>query len=148
MRLPLLGSVVLLGSLLAGCAAPRQPITPATAGATAVDWAQARRVDVILDSFEFAPERLTFARGQPYRLHLENKADGGHNFDAPAFFRSVALRPDATSAKIAAAGGALELRANEAADVYFVASRAGAYPLECSHTFHAAFGMTGEIVVK
>lgn len=148
MRLRLAGSVVLLGLLLAGCECPRPPITSTARAAAAVDWSQARQAVVVLDSFEFTPERLTFARGQPYRLHLENRADGGHNFDAPEFFRSVTLRPDATTAKIAAAGGVLELRAGQAADIYFVASRAGTYPLECSHAFHAALGMTGEIVVQ
>lgn len=142
--------IVLLGLLLTGCAETRAPIMSTEPAATtaSIDWSQAKKVDVILDSFEFSPDRLTFTLGQPYRLHLKNASDGEHNFDAPAFFRSVAMRPDATAKKVKSAGGVLELRPDEEAEIWFVASRPGIYALECSHFLHASFGMTGKIIVR
>jgi hypothetical protein len=86
--------------------------------------------------------------GHPYRLHLENRGSGGHNFDAPDFFRSAALRGDA-AAELRDGEGAAELARDEAKDVYLVPTRAGTFPLECSHLLHAAiFGMIGEIEVR
>ena len=150
MSLRIMLSVALLFVLVAGCTATREPIVtvePAFAPAS-VDWSRSTRINVVLESFDFTPDRMTFERGQPYRLHLENHANGGHNFDAPEFFRSVYLRPDATSAKIKAAGGVIELRRNGATDIYFVPTKSGNFPLECSHFLHGSFGMVGKIVVK
>jgi uncharacterized cupredoxin-like copper-binding protein len=135
--------------LLAGCAAEREPITPsaeATARSGDVDWPQAERVDVVLADFDFAPNHLLFERGRPYRLHMQNRGSGGHDFAAPAFFDSVALRDDDVAAEARAKGG-VELALGEVRDVYFVPLQAGTFPLECTHLLHPIFGMTGEIVV-
>ena len=76
--------------LLAGCAAEREPITPSAEAAVGpADCGRgpgAERVDVMLAEFDFAPNHLLFERGRPYRLHMENRGSGGHNFAAPAFF--------------------------------------------------------------
>ncbi len=143
-------SVALAFALLAGCAATREPMAtaePAEAAAP-VDWSSATTINVALESFKFAPDRLTFERGRPYRLHLENQSDGGHNFDALEFFRSVILRPDATTEEIKAAGGVIELSRGGETDIYFVPSQSGSFTLECSRFLHASFGMIGEIVVN
>jgi hypothetical protein len=135
--------------LLAGCTAEREAITPsadATARLADVDWSRAERVDILLTEFEFAPNHLLFERGRPYRLHLENRGTGGHNFAAPVFFESVALWDDPVAAETRANGG-VELARSEVKDVYFVPLQAGTFPLECSHLLHPIFGMTGEIVV-
>ncbi|MCC2662844.1 MAG: hypothetical protein K0S81_4080 [Rhodospirillales bacterium] len=72
---------------------------------------------------------------------------GGHDFDAPDFFRTAALHEDAVAAE--ARKGAVELARGEAKDLYLVPGQTGTYPLECSHLLHAAiFGMTGEIEVR
>jgi uncharacterized cupredoxin-like copper-binding protein len=135
--------------LLAGCAAEREPITPSAEPAAVpadVNWSRAERVDVMLAEFDFAPNHLLFERGRPYRLHMENRGSGGHNFAAPAFFDSVALRDNAVKPETRATGG-VELARGEVKDVYFVPLQAGTFPLECSHLLHPIFGMTGEIVV-
>jgi len=31
--------------------------------------------------------------------------------------------------------------------VHFTAPKAGTYPVKCTHTLHAGFGMTGKIIV-
>ena len=137
--------------LLAGCATEPEPIRPPAEAAkhlADVDWSQAERVEVTLTDFAFAPDRLVFERGQPYRLHLENRGSGGHNFAAPAFFQAVALRADAVANAAGARGGEIELAAGEAKDAYLVPLQAGRFPLECTHFLHPIFGMTGEIVVR
>jgi uncharacterized cupredoxin-like copper-binding protein len=140
---------VVLG-LLAGCAPTREPIVPAEPAEAPVslDWSKSERISLALDSFEFRPDRLTFARGQPYRLHLENHGNAAHNFDAPAFFRSLALKSDTTTAEITAAGGLVEIRPRGEADIYFVPTKSGDFSFECSHFLHASFGMVGHITVK
>lgn len=138
-------SLVLL--LLAGCAAVRPPIAAPTE-TPAVDWSQARRIDVVLDDFAFTPDRLTLSTGRAYRLHLENRGSGGHNFDAPAFFRTVTFRDGPAADRVRASGGIAELAGGETMDVDVVPRTPGSYPLDCSHPFHASFGMTGEIVVR
>jgi uncharacterized cupredoxin-like copper-binding protein len=138
-------SLVLL--LMAGCTVVRPPIAAPTE-TSAVDWSQARRVDVMLDDFAFTPDRLTLSTGHPYRLHLENRGSGGHNFDASAFFRTVAFRDGPAADRVRASGGVAELAGGEIMDVDVVPKTSGSYPLECSHPFHSTFGMTGEIVVR
>lgn len=145
-----LRALPLLLLFLAGCAAEREPITPsaeAVARLADVDWPQAERVDVVLEEFDFAPDHLLFEHGRPYRLHMENRGSGGHNFAAPTFFDAVALRDNAVAAEARATGG-VELARGEVKDVYLVPLQAGTFPLECSHLLHPIFGMTGEIVVE
>jgi uncharacterized cupredoxin-like copper-binding protein len=137
--------------LVSGCAGQREPLTPPAGPSpdlAGVDWSRAERVDVTLADFSFTPDHLQFDRGRPYVLHLENRGSGGHNFDAPAFFRAVALRGEGSSAEILASGGKVELAGGKAVDVYLVPQLAGTYPLECSHPLHSIFGMTGEIVIQ
>lgn len=143
--------VLVLLCLLAGCGAPaRGPIASAelTAAPASLDWSKSERIDLVLDSFEFTPGQLTFAAGRPYRLHLENRANSGHNFDAPEFFRSLALKSDATTQEIGAAGGLLEILPNGEADIYFVPTKSGSFSFKCSHLLHASFGMVGSITVQ
>jgi uncharacterized cupredoxin-like copper-binding protein len=150
MAVPRMLPLALLALVLVGCASrPERPTAQEAAPVAAdVDWSRAEQVDVILVDFSFRPSRIVLDHGRPYRLHLENRGSGGHNFDAPDFFRSAALRGDA-AAELRDGKGAVELARGEAKDVYLVPMRAGTFPLECSHLLHAViFGMTGEIEVR
>jgi uncharacterized cupredoxin-like copper-binding protein len=136
---------------LAACVSrPEPPTTPGPGAARSpadVDWSRAEQVGVTLSDFSFGPSRIVLEHEHPYRLHLDNRGSGGHNFDAPDFFRAAALREDAVAAE--ARQGAVELARGEAKDLYLVPTGAGTYPLECSHLLHASiFGMTGEIEVR
>lgn len=135
---------------LAGCTAGQGPIASVTPAATTapVDWSKAEKVDMTLKSFAFVPDRLTFREGQPYELHLQNSSDSGHNLDAPDFFRSAVLKPGKVADRIRAAGGLLELKPGDAADIYFVPTKTGTYPIKCSHFLHASFGMVGQFKVE
>ena len=102
-------------------------------------------VTVELTNFHFTPSTPTFHHGQPYTLHIVNKASGGHDFVAPEFFAASVIAP-ADRAKVA--GGKIEIDGGESIDIHLTApARPGSYKLKCSHLFHATFGMTGAITV-
>jgi len=115
----------------------------AASPAAAQDWSHARRIEVRMANFSFAPKVIHLKAGQPVVLHLVNTASGGHDFTAPSFFDSAALRPQDRGR---VEEGSVELGGHQAADVALV-PKAGRYPLKCSHAFHKVFGMSGEIVV-
>lgn len=143
--------------ILTGCAAgdvydetPVGYVPDAPAIVAGVDWTKAQRASIALNEYDFAPERLVFQRGTPYRLHLENRGDTTHTFTSEGFFKAIAAReletPQGTVEQpllktIAVAPG-------EAKELTFVPVEAGEYELECSRPFHAVFGMTGVIRIE
>ena len=101
-----------------------------------------RVVEVRLSSFEFAPSTIRLRAGEPIVLRLVNSGRGGHNFAAPEFFAAAELRSPA-----ALRAGAVEVPSRGSVDIRLVPRR-GSYRLRCTHTFHTAFGMRGEILVE
>jgi uncharacterized cupredoxin-like copper-binding protein len=113
------------------------------AAATPLDWSRAQTVTVVATEYGFAPSRLTFRVGVPYRLHLENRGKELHEFTAPAFLKTVKLgNPDALNADRIE----MVLRPGEQKDLYLVPRQAGRYPFACAD--HDWAGMTGEIIVE
>jgi uncharacterized cupredoxin-like copper-binding protein len=113
------------------------------AAATPLDWSRAQTVTVVATEYGFAPSRLTFRVGVPYRLHLENRGKELHEFTAPAFLKTVKLgNPDALNADRIE----MVLRPGEQKDLYLVPRQAGWYPFACAD--HDWAGMTGEIIVE
>ena len=117
----------------------------ATASAQTPDWSQATSVEVDLSNFKFEPDTLSLKAGQPYVLHLVNKAGSGHDFEAKAFFAAAMVSPDD---KAAVGDGSIELAGNGSRDIHFVAPAAGDYEIHCTHFMHASFGMKGRITVQ
>lgn len=149
-----LTAIILWGAFLlpGACSlAPREPIEAGSsppAQASAIDWAEAEEVEVLLDEFDFNPRRLVLESERAYRLRLRNTGSFGHNFDAPAFFRTAVLRDTEVAERIRASGGVVELQAGGMLEVALVPLEEGMFPLECSHFLHAGFGMTGSIEVR
>lgn len=110
-----------------------------------VDWSKAETVEIALDSYAFTPKTLHLKRGVPYRLHFVNKADKGHNYDAPGFFEALTVAPDDRD-KVAE--GKLEVDKGASADVRAMATTPGKYKVQCSHFMHTTLGMTGEAVIE
>jgi uncharacterized cupredoxin-like copper-binding protein len=104
----------------------------------------AQQIEVALSNFKFAPETIQLTPGKPYVLHLVNRANGGHNFEAKTFFAAANVAP-ADRAKVAR--GRIELDAGESVDIHLTAPGPGNFPVRCTHFLHAGFGMTGKIVV-
>jgi len=105
--------------------------------------AQPAAVAVQLSNFKFAPSALHLKAAQPVTLHLQNASGSGHNFSAPQFF--AAAKVDPRSAALIH-NGTVELKGHQSVDIALVPA-AGTYPLKCSHSLHAAFGMKGKIKV-
>jgi uncharacterized cupredoxin-like copper-binding protein len=104
---------------------------------------KAKLVTVVTTESKFTPNKLTFRRGIPYRLHVENRGKQLHEFNAADFFKTAkisnpaVLNPDKTE---------IVLRPGEAKDLNFIPKQAGHFRLRCPD--HDWAGMTGEITVE
>src|SRR5262245_17967915 len=110
-------------------------------GETAVDWAKAEPVSVLMLDNRFVPDHLTLQHDRPYLLQVENLGSNEHQFTASSFLGAAVLRDPALSANeviVVPPGGAI--------DLYLVPIRAGSLPLRCAE--HELDGMVGEIVVE
>ncbi len=101
-------------------------------------------VEVQLRNFAFTPDTIRLTRGQPTVLRLTNTGSGGHNFSAPAFFRTVT--PDDQNLGLVETGK-IEVAKGETREIRFTPQTAGEFPLHCTHFMHSAFGMKGHIIV-
>ena len=144
----------LLAAALAACTppgdryvdAPRLAPEGGRAALAAADFSRARTVEVVLSEFAFAPDRLRFIEGEPYRLVLRNEGSDDHSFSAPEFFASIAVRavvPEPVGDTAALTALAVPPGGERA--IEFVAMTPGVYPLVCERPLHAPAGMTGEI---
>jgi plastocyanin len=133
--------LALVAALL--CATPLAA-APAPAPAPGkVDWAKAKRVDVVMLEYKFVPNHLSFRRGIAYRLRLENQGKELHEFTAPEFFAAITLRDP----KVLWTGGQeVVVDPGATVDVDLVPLRPGHYDLRCED--HDWAGMTGEIDVQ
>jgi plastocyanin len=106
--------------------------------------AQPASVVVQLSSFKFAPAGIHLKAAQPVTLHLQNASGSGHNFSAPQFFAHANVDPRSAAL---VHNGTVEVKGHQSVDLSLTPA-AGTYPLKCSHTLHAAFGMKGTITVN
>jgi plastocyanin len=74
-------------------------------------------------------------------LTFVNASSKGHDFTAPAFFRSARILTGN------AAKGEVELGGGESRSVTLVPA-AGTYEAHCGHPFHSMMGMHTQIVVR
>jgi plastocyanin len=114
-------------------------IAPANAQAP-----QPATVTVTMSNFKFDPATIQLRAGTPTILHLVNDAGGGHSFSAPEFFAAAKIAPASLPL---VKGGTVQVAKHSAVDVA-VTPAAGQYPLKCTHTLHAAFGMKGTVIVR
>jgi uncharacterized cupredoxin-like copper-binding protein len=105
---------------------------------------RAEPVEVVLTNFDFTPSTIAMVHGMNYALVLSNRAGGGHNFAAPAFF--AAAQVDSADRSLIN-GGTVEVPGGRSVTIHLVAPAAGRYKVRCTHTFHTMFGMKGAIVV-
>jgi uncharacterized cupredoxin-like copper-binding protein len=101
---------------------------------------------VQMSNFKFTPNTIVLDHGHSYVLRLVNSANGGHDFTASDFFAAANV---AAADRALVAEGEVEVPAGKEIDIHLTApATSGHYKLKCSHTFHKAFGMSGEIVVR
>lgn len=142
---------------LAGCAAGEDLFGAPEAGyvedmaaqVAAADWSKAETTTVTLSEYDFTPATLTFRRGVPYRLRMENRGDVTHFFVSEGFFKAIATQRLKTPKgeidmpylkSIAVAPGTEK-------ELFFVPVEKGEYDLECTAPLHSLFGMVGTIQV-
>jgi len=128
---------------LSGCHKPVSVLAVNPPTPAGIDWSAVPAYPVSLSDFEFNPSKPTFRQGQPVRLVLSNSGSGRHDFSAPAFFATVALRPGGA----APAKGDVSLAAGEKTEIDLVPGAAGQYELECTEFLHSMLGMSGMITV-
>jgi uncharacterized cupredoxin-like copper-binding protein len=131
-------SLVAVTLLLTACAAEAPPSPAAKA-----DWQAAETVTVGLVDYRFVPDRLTFRRGVPYRLRLENRSSHQHEFTSPGFFGAVAAR---NAEIVSKARPEIVVDPKQAKEFEFVPVAAGSYELGCAD--HDWAGMVGTIVIE
>src|SRR4030088_3253882 len=101
---------------------------------------KAKLVTVVTTESKFTPNKLTFRRGIPYRLHVENRGKQLHEFNAADFFKTAkisnpaVLNPDKTE---------IVLRPGEAKDLNFINKQIIHIILILKH--HYLNGLTGKI---
>ena len=105
-----------------------------------------KRIEIVLDSFKYVPNRIVLQHGETYVLHFTNTSSGGHDFVARTFFAAARVDPR-DAGKVA--DGEIELGSGKSVDIRLTAPAAGgSYKVHCSHFMHSTFGMTGDIVVN
>jgi uncharacterized cupredoxin-like copper-binding protein len=129
---------------LAGCSSRPATPDPSEAASAAIDWTTAKTVTVDLTDFDFTPSTVRFESAQPVKLKLVNDGTDRHDFSAPAFFRTSALRQGSSTAPT---GGKVSLAKGQSAEIDLVPGAPGEYPLSCTEFLHEFFGMTGTITV-
>ncbi len=114
------------------------------------DWDAMESLTVELSDFSFAPERLTFQEGKPYKLEIINVGTVKHYFTAGEFYQIVAFRKaqDSSGEIKAPYFKAVEVFPGEQVDLYLIPTEAGTYGSLCSITGHEEAGMHGTIVVE
>lgn len=144
--------------LMAGCSAQPARLAPADApgyvdapeALEAANWGQATEVELLLSSYDFTPDRLTFVTGKPYRLKLTNTAGSDHTFTAPGFFRAIAVRRlvsregEETNPRLEEIG----FDPGETKTLEFIAVRPGSYDFLCDLPLHEIFGMQGSAFIE
>lgn len=120
------------------------PLLLAAPAAAQTDWSRAAMVEVRLSSFDYDPNAVRLRAGQPVVLRLVNDSGRGHDFSAPQFFALARVNP---GDRAHIRRGSVEVPKNETREIRLVPER-GRYRLRCTHTFHAALGMRGEILVE
>ena len=108
-------AAALMALALSGCRTPpvATVLQPTPAG---IDWKNTPVFAVAMSDFEFTPPNPVFRQGQPVRLVVVNQGTGRHDFSAPTFFNSIAIRPGSA---IPVKGG-ISLAAGEKAELDIV----------------------------
>ena len=116
----------------------------AAAPAAAQEWRMAPEYDVLLTTYDIAPEEIRLKAGQPVRLRFVNNSNQPLRFAAGPFFKQAQLRRrDGELIK----GGAIEVPALSTRTVVLV-PKAGRYKARGGSFIHRILGMGGKIIVE
>lgn len=148
---------LVLPILLAACAGDdavsrQQPmgfLADAERISSQADWSNPQVVELQLVNHAFVPNEFSVRRNQPVRLVLKNPSKSDHTFVSTSFFKGIAVRQLVGSGVTYTTPWVekVVVPAGETKELWFVPTRYGAYPFECTVTGHALLGMTGVVNV-
>jgi hypothetical protein len=126
-------SLILLAALCLG-AAP----------AAAQEWRSGPEYDVLLTTYDIAPEVIRLAADRPVRLRFVNTSNQALAFSAGGFFRAAKARgQDGATMK----GGRVDVPALSTRTVVLVPKK-GRYKVRGGTLFHRVLGMRGRVIVE
>jgi plastocyanin len=132
MRRPPRIALIALLPLLSAAAAPPPSV-----------WAHAQPMTVVMVDNEFEPDHLVFHAGQAYALTLVNHGKDMHEFTAPAFLKSAAVRDPRV---LSNGGGDIVVQPGRTVTVTLLPRTKGEFDLTCAD--HDWDGMVGHISVR
>jgi uncharacterized cupredoxin-like copper-binding protein len=112
--------------------------------AAAIDWRQAREVELRLTGFDVTPATMRLKAGQPVRVRLVNASRGAFRMDARDFLAAATIR---TRDARAIEDGVVRVAAGRTVELSLV-PRAGRYKIGASSFIYRILGMRGNIVVE
>jgi hypothetical protein len=116
----------------------------AAAPASAQEWRMAPEYDVLLSTYDIAPDEIRLKAGEPVRLRFVNNSNQELRFSAGDFFKEAQLRKrDGALVK----GGTIEVPALSTRTVVLV-PKAGRYKAGGGSFVHRLLGMGGKIIVE
>jgi len=114
------------------------------APAVAQEWRMAPEYDVLLSTYDIAPEEIRLKAGEPVRLRFVNNSNHELAFSAAGFFRDAKLRRrDGETVR----NGTIEVPALSTRTVVLV-PKAGRYKARGGSFVHRILGMNGKIIVE
>jgi hypothetical protein len=119
-------------------------VSLAAAPASAQEWRSAPEYDVLLTTYDIAPEEIRLQADRPVRLRFVNTSNQGLAFSADRFFRASKARGRDNEAL---KNGRIEVPALSTRTVVVV-PKAGRYKVRGGNRFQAILGMNGRIVVE
>jgi hypothetical protein len=116
----------------------------AAAPAAAQDWRSGPEYDVLLTTFDIAPEVIRLEADRPVRLRFVNNSNQALAFSADGFFRAAKARSrDGDTVK----GGRVNVPALSTRTIVLV-PRKGRYKVRGGTLLHRVLGMRGRILVE
>ncbi len=116
----------------------------AAAPAAALEWRAAPEYDVLLTTYDIAPDEIRLEADRPVRLRFVNTSNQGLVFSAGGFFKAAKARSrDGGQVQ----SGRVVVPALSTRTVVLV-PKAGRYKVRGGTLFHRLMGMSGRIVVE
>jgi uncharacterized cupredoxin-like copper-binding protein len=155
--LPSLLMALAVPGWLAACAAedsvshlqPYGALTNAPALVAQADWSKAPAVSLVITKSDISPPELTFHRGQPVRLVIQNRSDTDRIITADGFFQTVAVRQvvGPTGTETGPWIQQVGIPIGQTKEVWFVPDRFGAWNFNCAVPGFSMLGVTGVVNV-
>ncbi|MCB1955957.1 MAG: hypothetical protein KDG55_09785 [Rhodocyclaceae bacterium] len=116
----------------------------------AIDWNEARVIELTLEDHSYDPPDLVLERNKPYILRLRNVGRVSHDMVGGSFFSGVAIKMAQNDAGrvVTPVLKSVFVKRDQQMELWLVPIRAGRYSFFCSIDDHRQLGMEGEITIR